>query len=87
MSVEDAREKLEAEISSGYMLVGRNTKDVIMGLADALRDTRELRGHKRACRNVLYFGVKNETLSSPGHTRCGQSGWYCSDAPVKEVTA
>ena len=81
MNVEDARAALEskARITAG----SRSQHTEVMAAADALGDARELRGHVSACRNVLNFGVKNETLSSPGHTRCGDN-WYCLDAPVKE---
>ncbi len=48
--------------------------------ARAYGDARELKGHVEVCGKAVNFGVRNETLSSPGHTRCGQDGWLCDKA-------
>ena len=81
--VEDARAALMTAVSA-HAFENGPAGDVGLA-ADAYGDARELRGHVGACEKVINYGVKNETLSSPGHTRCGD-GWYCPDAPVKEVT-
>ena len=73
MNSQQAREKLEA-------LVENSTTGVdIMAAVDVLGDARELKGHVAACEKSINFGVKDGTLSSPGHTRCGQDGYYCEE--------
>ena len=43
--------------------------------------------HFEACGRHVNFGAKDETLSSPGYTRCGD-GWDCPRAKaLKELEA
>ena len=75
MNSQQARKKLEA-------LVENSTTGVdIMAAADVLM----LAVHVEACEKSINFGVKGETLSSPGHTRCGQDEWYCDQAPRRDA--
>ena len=74
MKVEDARQKLERIVNN--VLLRKHTG--IMVAADAYGDARELRGHLGKCRAIEE--IRGRTVV------CGTNGWYCPDAPVKEVT-
>ena len=77
----DEREALEAVLAlvDGHIDPDA-AQEAVMAAAEVFAAAERLDEHVKTCRKHVNFGAKNETLSSPGYTPCGD-GWYCDRAP------